>query len=133
MPAWLAAHLVATGAVTEEGVGRRARVWSCPCGARTLRGLDGDLLALDVRVDVDPITPLAEVLALATARRTYFLLRHQSSSGRTGWSLNHRDRYRIAANRDEPIFVEHRCGQFLPKAPMGPPRRAHENSDEPPF
>jgi hypothetical protein len=113
-------HLVATGVLTQGGVGRtvRSRVHA-PCGEVTLAGLDADVAAFEAIVDPYPLTPVGEVEALRADRRTYRLAdrRLEPRTGRT-----------ITGHPPGPdcrILATHRCGQPIPdgwKAPP-PPRR----------
>jgi hypothetical protein len=134
IPPWLARHLEDSGVLSPDGATRAARASRCTrCGALTLRGLDADVGAFTAVIDIDPTTAVGEVLALATRRWTYFLLREANSSGKRIWTINRREPTRIAANRPDHIMVEHRCGQPLPKAPQPPAPKPTTLSDVPPF
>lgn len=53
---------------------RAARAQACPsCGRPTMRGLDDDVAACAVRVDVYPLSSAGELAALIAGRQTYAL------------------------------------------------------------
>lgn len=57
-----------------DGVRRAARAAACRrCGVSVMRGLDADLAAAAVAVDVQPLSPAGELAALLAGRRTYAL------------------------------------------------------------
>jgi hypothetical protein len=116
LPTHVLDHLAATTGVDYRAASRKARRSPCRgCSAWTLRGLDDDLLAEDVRVDVIPLTLLGE----AVARRQGFGS-WQLSASENGLQLNRRDRYSIA---EKPagtlpradVVPGHSCGRrWLP-------------------
>lgn len=106
IPTWLQAHLEKTGAANTDGVRRAIRATTCrDCGAGILTGLDADRAALPVVVDVDPVTELGEVLALAAGRVSYNL-----RIGNGACELDRRDRHTISAPRRYRVVVSHECG-----------------------
>lgn len=121
-------HLITTGAVTERGVARAARIGACrDCGAVIVRGLDSDVAALDVAVDLASVDELGELLALTAGRVTYDAV---TGTGRI--ELNPRDQpAHLTRPRRHPVLVEHRCGQPLPTVAATADTR--QESDEPPF
>lgn len=57
-----------------DGVRRAARAAACRrCGVSVMRGLDADMAAAAVAVDVQPLSPAGELAALLAGRRTYAL------------------------------------------------------------
>lgn len=106
---WLLEHLVATGHLTESGLGRRARIRACRCGQLILAGLDDDVCALEAYADPEPLTPLGEMLARIEGRCTW-TVRHQLG----GWILDIRSHLEIAAKPagSQPradVVREHQC------------------------
>lgn len=116
IPAWLQAHLEATGVADTDGVARAIRARTCPrCHAPILTGLDADRCALAVTVDPQPTDVLGEALALVAGRDTYDL---------AGLQLIHRDQWRVAGRRRHPVLADHLCNAPLPRDPNPPlPRR----------
>lgn len=107
---WLLGHLVATGRMTESGLGRAARVRQCGCGLPILAGLDDEIAALEASVDPVPIGPLGEMLARIEHRATFDLRREGKR-----WVLDYRDYRRITARpagsqQRVDVVREHRCG-----------------------
>lgn len=109
--AWerLERHLIATGRLSPEGIGRRARPTRCrTCKAPTLVGLDDETCALRADADPRPITALGEALAHLEDRRTYALV---PNAGRL--VLDYRDAGRIthrpAGHGRYDVLVEHSC------------------------
>lgn len=96
-----------------EGNRRAARNIDCPkCGAPVLRGDDGDMCALTVTVDVEPIDRVGEMLAVLSGRSTYELTRQTGKTARPGaFELWWRYEEQIHAERDPAgtLHVEHRC------------------------
>lgn len=133
-PGWLLRHLEQTGRANTDSVSRDLTAGTCPrCRAHVLRGLDGDICALALTVDPDPVSRVGEALALITDRRTANVTR---SNGR--WRLHHRDPWRIRGPRFGLVLAEHRCSAPLPLAdPTGPdptrPASAAPASEECPF
>lgn len=139
MKTWLRDHLIATGAISERGTGRRARVRTCNrCGASVLTGLtDPKVCAIDAQVDPAPLNQLGELLARAQRRYT---VTARAEAGR--YVLDDRDSFAIeggpAGTRPrEDVMAEHRCHQPIPDighAPSGfAPRERRPITHQPPF
>jgi hypothetical protein len=132
LPAWLIAHLDATGRANPDGVTRAARAASCPrCHAATLAGLDGDLAAMPARVNDYEIDETGEFLALAQGIPTYSLTLRGGV-----WHIDGRSLADVRAGRCAPLFAAHRCGMDLPNArePMLTRQRSHAPTPiDPPF
>jgi hypothetical protein len=98
--------------VDHREVSRRPRRQTCPrCRSWTLRGLDADLMAIDVRVDVVPLNPYGEALAHFIGISTWRL--SERRDGRLQIDL--RDSFAIAANpagtlESADVVPGHRCG-----------------------
>lgn len=74
MPDHVVRHLITQGRLDSDGVGRRARLRACRrCGQFTATGLDHDRVAMRAIVDLAPLNPAGELVALLTGRRTYLL------------------------------------------------------------
>jgi hypothetical protein len=102
-------HLIASGALSPEGIGRRAQPRRCPsCRQPVLVGLDADTGSVRADADPAPVTALGELLAQLEGRRTFALVRN---AGRL--VLDYRDagriRYRPAGTDRLDVLVEHRC------------------------
>lgn len=113
---------------TRRRVTVKAAADTCPhCGAATISGLE-DVLGLPEHLDPEPVTPVAELLAIISGRRTYALP--------TG-ELVKRDACRITfADADtEPVYVQHSCAAgTYPRNPRHPPPpRPTAETDTPPF
>jgi hypothetical protein len=86
-------HIATTTGLDHRVVSRKARRDRCKgCGAPILRGLDADLLAIDVKVDNVPLTPLGEVVARRAGLGTWVL-----SPNPPGLSVNCREDFSIRA------------------------------------
>lgn len=112
IPAWLQRHLEQTDRWDADGIRRAASNSRCrDCRAPILTGLDADRVALVARCDPQPVSPIGEVIALATGRPTYNL---SYTAGRL--QIDHRDQWRIASrHRDRGhVLAEHRCHSPLP-------------------
>lgn len=109
---WLIEQLIRSGTLTETGLSRRARPRPCArCHTWTVCGLDADTLALEAHCDPQPLTPLGEVIALATGRRTLELVR---TRGRLELEQRWADHIesRLAGNTPgADVLATHRCGQ----------------------
>jgi hypothetical protein len=114
IPAWLQAHLTATGAFNGDGVSRRARAGLCrSCGRVVLRGLDADAAAMAVAVDPEPLNALGEFLALSVGRVTFDL------TWRLRYELDPRDAWHIrtrpaAVRGKSAVVVQHSCADVMP-------------------
>ena len=53
--------------------GRGASASLCRCGQTIMTGLDGDVMARAVKIDVVPLSALGEVVALLAGRETFSL------------------------------------------------------------
>lgn len=132
MPDHIRAHLHATGVLTPDGISRRAKTTFCAsCRAVVIRGLDSHIAATVATADPAALTPLGEVLALATGRRTYDLT---WTGGR--YEIDHRNEWHI---RGRPpgtqfhVIADHKCGQPLPALPAIPARVNKETDNDCPF
>lgn len=126
MPSWLQRHLVATGVLTESGLGRKAQLRRHkPCGLPILTGLDDDVLAFEARCDLGELTATGEANALVDGRRTYEL--------NVRGEIRHRDRYAITrrpAGAATTVLAEHRCAAPIPAAWCVPaPKTASRRPD----
>ena len=141
LPPWLAQHLINNGTITPDGTSRAARAQRCRhCSALILRGLDETHCAFDTTVDIDPVTQIGEIIALTNGKRSYFLLRESTSTGRSTWTINRRELHHHQANKPAIIVTEHKCGTQTPKEHLNTnqdnneqPKNKHNASDEPPF
>ena len=108
---WLKQHLIATGVIDDNGIGRRAVVRTCvTCRATILTGLDADTAALTVRVDPIPLSPLGEALARVDGRPTYWLHRDGGRlvlDLRDAWNIHARP---AGTRLGEDILRAHQCG-----------------------
>lgn len=121
MPGHVAEHIAITTGADLRGITRAAHPLPCPrCRAQTLAGLDGDALALPVRVDAVPLSPLGEAVAHLAGLDTWALThrggRLELDPRGTGRSLE--------AARLEPdgpergdVLPEHSCGRTWRLAP----------------
>lgn len=137
LPEWLEAHLKATGRFNADGVARSARLRNCPdCGAKVLRGLDGDRAAFPVICDPHEIDANGETVALMCGLRTYSLTRSGTASG-MAWNLDARLPAVVAAEQRTAVVAQHRCGMAVP--PSGRSflpawmNKAATDSTDPPF
>lgn len=94
-----------------EGNRRTARGADCPkCGEPVLRGEDDDVLPWNAVVDVDPITPLDEMLAVLAGRITYDLTKRTGRASKPGaYELHHRYMERTKRPPRGTCHVEHSC------------------------
>lgn len=110
METWLRDHLIASGAMTESGLTRRAKPRRCNrCNAVVVVGLDADVCAFEVRVDPQPLNAAGELLALLEGRRTLTL--HGAASGRMldpRWPEHIRTAPAGTTPREDALR-EHRC------------------------
>jgi hypothetical protein len=115
---------------------RAARVICCRhCNAPVFRGLDADIMALEVTVDVRPVNAAGELAALIDQRRTYEL----RWDGRR-YEIERRDQFRISGRPPGTagidVLVSHVCGQTIgfDRLTTGPAAHMVEHlPDEPPF
>ena len=115
---------------------RGARVICCrDCAAPVFRGLDADLMAFEVSVDVRPVNAAGELAALLEQRRTYELY----WTGRR-YELERRDHFRITGRppgtHGIDVLVSHVCGQTIGfgRLSTGPASHMVEHlPDEPSF
>ncbi len=130
MPAHLLRILQAKGVITDRGTFRTARLRRCSaCRVPVLAGLDGDVLALDVDVDVVPLSRRGELSALVDGRATYEL----ASGGRL-----HRRRPRQVVHGSpsgaSTTHAVHQCDRPVPAAwtiPTPPARLATATKEMP--
>ncbi len=117
---------------------RAARVICCRhCAAPVFRGLDADVTALEVTVDVRPLNAAGELAALIEGRRTYEL----TWTARPGrYELDRRDHFRIKGRppgtQGIDVLAAHLCDQPLGSGRLstGPAAQMVEHlPDEPPF
>jgi len=96
--------------MAESGATRKVRPRRCNlCNAVILLALDGDICALEARVDPTPLTELGEALALLEGGRTYNLRREGPR-----FVLDPRDSHQItwapATSRTRmDVLRAHRC------------------------
>lgn len=121
---WVEDALRAKGVWNDDGISRRARARRCPgCSAVILVGLDGERCAGVARVDLAPLTPLAEALAVATLDRTTYRLwwtgDHYEIEPRWDWDQ--------AGTPAHPGTVDvlpaHRCGVPVSTLTLAQPHR----------
>lgn len=136
---WLIAHLQATGHLTANGIGRRARPHTCRCGNTILAGLDDDTTALEARVDPWPLTPLGEALACIEGRATY-ALHHHGGRYVLDWRTATRITHQPAGTRTRmDVLRQHRCdtpppaGQLIATSTFGAPTDGLPAGSPPPF
>lgn len=77
------------------------------CGASVISGWDADRCAVFITLDSRPLSPLGEVAALASGRRTYYV-RAGRPSRRDRWSIPGHP-----PSLDLPVHAEHRCGEVI--------------------
>jgi hypothetical protein len=83
-----------------ETLGRRAQPRTCHhCGRPTLVGLDADMAALTVTVDLEPASRILETIHLLAGGHSYELV---------GPDLHYRDPSYIK-RRDYPVHLSHQC------------------------
>lgn len=96
-----------------EGGRRAAKPLDCErCGAPVLRGDDHDECALVVTVDLDPVDPVGEMVAILDGRPTFDLLKQAAQRGRkTGHALYYREPWHVHSDRPHKGTVHraHRC------------------------
>jgi hypothetical protein len=102
MPAHVERHLIATGVLTPERLGRAAQLRRCTrCRAVVIVGLDSHRCALVVTCDPVILDQVGEAFAWLTGRQTYELW---------GLELERRDQWKITAGMKKPVIGEHQCG-----------------------
>lgn len=102
----------------------RARLSPCPhCRAATIRGLTEPPAAWTAITDPVPLTPPAELAALAAGKFTYDLVTIASRP-----QLIHRDQHRILT-RDWPVLATHQCPGPVPFTAIPPQCHRKENND----
>jgi len=133
---WVEDMLRAKGVWNDDGVGRNARARRCKeCGSVILAGLDGDRCAGIARVDLTPLTPVAEALAVSTLARTTYRLRWVADH----YELDHRYAIAIAGTHADPGTVDvvpsHVCGVPVSTLALARPRErnAIDYSQPPPY
>lgn len=105
IPTWLAEHLQALGRSDGDGVRRAAKLTHCrKCSSPVIVGLDADRCALVAKCDVQPISPLGELQAIATGRATYNLA---VTAARI--EIDARHPWAISGQRKHPVIAEHAC------------------------
>ena len=102
------------------------KLLKCACGEPVLVGWDRDMCALQITVDVYPITAAGELAAIRESKRTF---RYRQAK------LMERDQWNMPGNipgHELLILAQHRCGSFvdpahrLPKLPTQP--QAYESA-----
>lgn len=102
LPKHIQKHLIATGVLTNDGLGRKAQLRQCTaCHGWVLVGLDSHRCALRVVCDPVAIDKLGEAWAWLNGRRTYELW---------GTELERRDKFSIRGGMKKPVLSEHECG-----------------------
>jgi len=95
------AHLIATGVLTTEGLGRRAGLRQCArCAAPVLVGLDASRCALLVVLDLAALDRWGEAMALLAGRPTFELW---------GREIEYRNHFKIAGGQPRLVIAEHDC------------------------
>lgn len=121
IPAWLQR--------TQGDAYRSVRLRLCPhCRAPILAGLDADICALSVRVDMTPINEMGEAIALLAGRRTYDL-----TGDGSGKRLYLREEEHIKNGRRSVVLPAHRCGQSLAAYIDDRPSEKRRIPEVPPF
>lgn len=91
---------------TIAGKARAAREVECPvCGQSLLVGDNCDVAAWEVRIDADPVDPLAETIAVLQGKASYVVVR----GGRYGPEIDYRDLSSVGTESRRPIHIEHSC------------------------
>lgn len=94
-------HLIQTGKLTTQGLGRRAQLQTCTrCPALVIVGLDSHRCALRAVCDPVALDQLGEALELIAGRATYELW---------GRELERRDQWKISGGMPRPVIPEHEC------------------------
>lgn len=132
MPDWLKRQLVATGVLTESGLGRKAQLRRHrPCGMPIMLGLDNDICAFEATCDLGELNATGEAMALLDSRRTYELTLRGELRHRDHWAI----RARPAGTR-ATVLAEHRCASPIPAAwcvPAPQPAARQIDTEEIPF
>lgn len=110
MPAHVVLTLIEQGVLFADGMSRNAKFGHCrQCRTVIARGLDHDRVAMGVVVDPYPLSPLGEVAALFSSRRTYELSPH----GAYDYRIDYRGPEEILAHpagtARGDVVVEHAC------------------------
>ena len=109
MPAGVRQHLVDTGNLGVDGLGRAAQLRTCPrCHQAVITGLDARRCAIRVACDPVCLDQLGEAAALLSGRSTYELW---------GRELEKRDQWKIAAGISRPVMRQHQCGNAVSPDP----------------
>lgn len=102
--------------VGQRRAGRRA----CPtCGADTLHGLDGDVLAFTVTADARGVGATEELHAWSAGRAS-FLARRDGAEVELERRDVHQLRAHPAGTTTHPVLLEHRCEEHPPPPPPPP-------------
>jgi hypothetical protein len=104
LPAHVQKHLVATGVLTTDGLGRRAQLRQCGvCSEYVIVGLDHHRAALRAVCDPVALDALGEAVAWCSGRRTFELW---------GTELEARNQFSISGGIKPrvPVISEHECG-----------------------
>lgn len=125
LPQWVTDQLN-----TNPPIGRRALFTRCrKCKEIVLRGLDADILAMEVTADPTPLDPMQELACVLTGRATY-----QANVGGDEIKIIDRQlRYTTAGvPPPRPIIPEHVCGRRFPGFIIEPVTQT-ERAKNPPF
>lgn len=125
MPAHVQATLIADGVMSEDRLTRTAKPRRCPtCRQMILAAIDD--LGFDAWADPRPVTPLGELQALTSGRRTW---------SHTMGGLDARDAPFIAYLPADRLDVhgEHRCGAPPVQTRPPPPTPLTSADIRPPF
>ncbi len=134
LPAHVLLHIATTTGIDHRTANRNIRNSTCPrCRRTTLRALDDDICAADVRADPIPLTPLGETLAHQQHIPTYLV--HL-----TGQKLQLENRHTPTLPRPPgtDVIPEHRCNNTWPyrvthTESQLPKPATHTTPTDPPF
>lgn len=110
LPNHVKQHLIQTGTLTTDGLGRKAQLRTCStCRALVIVGLDTNRCAIRAVADPTALDQVGELLALLAGRHTYELW---------GRELEHRNQFTIRAGIRKPVISEHQCGNSQTPSPQ---------------
>lgn len=116
--------------------GRGVKATRCDlCHAPILTGIDADVCAFTARVDVTPLDPMGEVVAVVGGRHTYTLNRRGSTAILTRRNSSAITRQPAGGHNiltPYDVLPEHACGQPLPAHPSQLDNQAAAVVDGPP-